>query len=73
VLVPGNVVVNGTEFTVLGGNIPARAAQRLSVRSAAESGVRLVFDASTNRGDSGEQWDFETGEGRKVEVRSGQI
>jgi hypothetical protein len=61
-----NVVVSGSGFTNTLGDIETGSERRLVIRSRGESGLRVVFDVSTNHIDSGEQGYFESGGGYSV-------
>ena len=63
-----NVVVSGTGFTQSVGNIAPGAEQRVSLSPRGESGVRIAFDASGKRVDSGEQGYFESSGGYRVKA-----
>ncbi|MBM3840884.1 MAG: hypothetical protein FJ398_23605 [Verrucomicrobia bacterium] len=66
-----NVVVSGTGFSERIASIPAGGEHRMRVRPQGESGVRMVFDAGTQRVDSGAQGYFEASGGYRITATVG--
>ena len=66
-----NVVVSGTGFSERIATLPAGAEHRLRLKPTGESGVRLTFDAGTQRVDSGSQGYVEPRGGYRVMLTVG--
>lgn len=70
-LILSNVVVSGTGFSERIPTLPAGAEHRLQLKPTGESGVRLTFDAGTQRVDSGSQGYVEPRGGYRVMLTVG--